>query len=80
MGSAPPPRASVRWLGILVGLVLTPFVAQRSGMAGMLAAYGIVSVLGALVLPTLSDHARKRVPFVVLAVGLAGVTFASSSA
>jgi len=37
------------YLGILIGLVLTPFVAQRSGMAGMLLAYGIVSVLGALV-------------------------------
>ena len=37
------------YLGILIGLVLTPFVADRSGMAGMLVAYGIVSVLGALV-------------------------------
>ena len=37
------------YLGILIGLVLTPFVAQRSGMAGMLLAYGIIAVLAALV-------------------------------
>jgi MFS family permease len=37
------------YLGILIGLVLTPYLALRSGIAGMLNVYGIVSVIAMLV-------------------------------
>lgn len=37
------------YLGILVGLALTPFVASRAGIGGTLLIYGIVSVIAALV-------------------------------
>jgi len=37
------------YLGILLGLALTPYLLVRFGIAGMLIAYGIVSVLAALV-------------------------------
>lgn len=60
--------------------VLAPrhFTSQQAGMAGGLMIAG--GVLGALVLPMISDKLRKRVPFVMIAVagailGLAGVTF-----
>jgi cyanate permease len=55
------------------------FTSVQAGMiGGLMVAAGIV---GALVLPTLSDRYRKRVPFIILAlsgaiVGLVGVTFA----
>ena len=47
------------YLGILAGLVLTPFLALGSGIAGMLVAYGIVSVIAAVVFFAL---ARERPP------------------
>jgi cyanate permease len=37
------------YLGIMVGLALTPYLALRSGIAGMLVIYGIVSVIAAVV-------------------------------
>jgi sugar phosphate permease len=54
------------------------FSSQQAGIAGGIMIAG--GVLGALVLPMISDKLRKRVPFVVIAVagailGLAGVTF-----
>jgi cyanate permease len=54
-------------------------IAQAGLAGGVMIASG---VLGALVLPTLSDRYRKRVPFIILALllsvgGLAGITFAA---
>ena len=37
------------YLGILAGLALTPYLAIRSGLAGVLMSYGIVSILAMLV-------------------------------
>ena len=57
------------------------FSITQAGLAGgLMIASGIA---GALVLPSLSDRYRKRVPFIVLALalsvaGLAGITFAST--
>ena len=63
--------------------VLAPrgFSITQAGVAGGLMVFA--GVIGALVIPTLSDRARKRVPYLILAVagaalGLAGVTFARS--
>jgi cyanate permease len=58
------------------------FSITQAGLAGSLMIVG--GVLGALVLPGLSDRRRRRVPFIVLALagaipGLAGVTFAPSA-
>lgn len=59
------------------------FTSVQAGIiGGLMVAAGIV---GALVLPTLSDRYRRRVPFIILAlggaiVGLVGVTFASGYA
>jgi cyanate permease len=56
------------------------FSITQAGIAGaLMIASGVV---GALVLPSLSDRYRKRVPFIVLALalsvaGLAGITFAT---
>jgi Na+/melibiose symporter-like transporter len=55
------------------------FTITQAGLVGALLVGG--GVLGALILPALSDRYRRRVPFIVLAlaastVGLAGVTFA----
>jgi cyanate permease len=75
-------------LGIFNGVttwieeILRPrgFSILQAGLAGaLMIASGIV---GALILPTLSDRYRKRVPFIVLAlalsvIGLAGITFAT---
>jgi cyanate permease len=47
------------YLGIVVGLALTPILTLRSGIAGMLVAYGIVSALSAAVFFAL---ARERPP------------------
>ncbi len=47
------------YLGIIVGLVLTPYLTVRSGMAGMLMAYGVVSVLAAVLFLAL---AKERPP------------------
>ena len=53
----------------------------QAGMVGGLMIVG--GIVGALVLPTLSDRARKRTPFLVLSLagatlGLAGITFLNS--
>ena len=55
-------------------------ITQAGAAGGLMVVAGIV---GALVLPTLSDRARKRVPFMILALagatlGLAGITLATS--
>ena len=55
------------------------FSSTEAGYAGGLMIVG--GIIGALVMPTLSDRYRRRVPFIVIAlagatVGLAGVTFA----
>src|SRR3990172_2566152 len=59
------------------------FSITQAGIAGGLMILG--GVIGALVLPGLSDRYRQRVPFIVIALagaipGLAGVTFASTLA
>ncbi len=59
------------------------FSSTQAGIIGGLMIAG--GILGALVLPTLSDRLRKRTPFILLAlagatVGLAGVAYASSYA
>jgi len=59
------------------------FSITQAGLAGGLMIVG--GVIGALVLPALSDRYRKRVPFIVIALvgailGLVGVTFAPGSA
>ena len=57
------------------------FSITEAGMTGGLMVMG--GIVGALVLPALSDRARKRVPFMVLALagatlGLVGITYATS--
>jgi MFS family permease len=57
------------------------FSATQAGTAGGLMILG--GVIGALILPTLSDRYRRRVPFILVALvgaipGLAGITFATS--
>jgi MFS family permease len=57
------------------------FSITQAGIIGGLMILG--GIVGALILPTLSDRARRRVPFMVLALGgatlgLAGITFAAS--
>jgi cyanate permease len=63
--------------------ILSPrgFSATQAGDAGGIMIFG--GIIGAVVLPLLSDRARKRVPFLVIAVvgaaaGLVGITLASS--
>ena len=62
--------------------ILAPrgFSETQAGNAGGLMILG--GIIGAVVLPLLSDRSRKRVPFLILAVvgatcGLAGLTFVS---
>jgi cyanate permease len=45
------------YLGILVGLVLTPYLTIQSGIGGMLIAYGVVSIVAAVVF---LSFARER--------------------
>jgi len=57
------------------------FSATQAGITGGLMILG--GIFGALVMPILSDHYRKRIPFIVIAligaiIGLAGITFATS--
>jgi len=57
------------------------FSSAQAGITGGLMIIG--GILGALVIPTLSDHYRRRIPFVILALvgaaaGLVGITFAGS--
>ena len=47
------------YLGILTGLILTPYLALRSGMGGMLIAYGIAAVIAMLIFFAL---VRERPP------------------
>lgn len=65
--------------------ILTPngFTAIQAGDAGGTMIFG--GILGAVILPLLSDHFRKRVPFIILAVvgaaiGLAGIAYVASYA
>lgn len=65
--------------------ILSPrgFTATQAGDAGGLMIFG--GILGAVILPLLSDKVRKRVPFVVIAVvgatvGLAGITYVTGYA
>jgi cyanate permease len=56
------------------------FSITQAGLIGGLMILG--GIVGALILPTLSDRSRKRVPFMVLALagatlGLVGITFAA---
>ncbi len=64
--------------------ILTPrgFSATQAGNAGGIMIFG--GILGAVILPLLSDRVRKRAPFLVLAVvgatlGLAGLTYVTSN-
>ena len=57
------------------------FSAAQAGLAGGLMVGG--GILGAVVLPTLSDHYRRRVPFILVALagllpGLLGIIYARS--
>jgi MFS family permease len=63
--------------------ILSPrgFTSLQAGMTGGLMIGG--GILGALILPMLSDHYRRRTPFIIIALAgatlsLIGVTFASS--
>jgi len=57
------------------------FSIVQAGVVGGVMVFG--GILGAVILPQLSDHFRRRVPFIILALiastlGLAGITFAST--
>ncbi|MGA2490220.1 MAG: MFS transporter [Anaerolineales bacterium] len=57
------------------------FGSTQAGIIGGLMIVG--GILGALFIPTLSDHYRKRTPFIIIALagatlGLAGIAFATS--
>ncbi len=57
------------------------FSATQAGITGGLMIVG--GVVGALIIPLLSDYYKKRTPFIVIAligatIGLAGITFATS--
>ena len=59
------------------------FSAMQAGDAGGIMIFG--GILGAVILPLLSDHYRKRVPFLLIAVfgaavGLAGITYVTGYA
>jgi cyanate permease len=63
--------------------ILSPrgFTSVQAGMTGGLMIAG--GILGALILPILSDHYRKRIPFIIIAlagatISLIGITFAPS--
>jgi cyanate permease len=63
--------------------ILSPrgFSSTEAGIAGGLMVVG--GIVGAVILPTLSDHYRKRVPFILFTLaastlGLAGITYATS--
>jgi MFS family permease len=57
------------------------FTATQAGITGGVMIIG--GVVGAIIMPILSDHYRKRVPFITIAligaiIGLVGITFATS--
>jgi cyanate permease len=63
--------------------ILSPrgFSATQAGITGGLMIVG--GIVGALVIPIMSDHYRRRTPFIIVALigatlGLAGITFATS--
>ena len=58
------------------------FSATQAGTAGGLMIFG--GIIGAVILPTLSDKYRKRVPFIIIGLigtipGILGITYAASS-
>ncbi|MDP4277010.1 MAG: MFS transporter [Bacteroidota bacterium] len=62
-------------------LVPRGFTAVEAGTTGGVMIFS--GIMGAFIMPTISDHLRKRKPFIILAVigaalGLAGVCFATS--
>lgn len=66
------------WIENIVGP--RGFAITQAGITGGLMIFG--GILGALVIPMLSDHYRKRIPFLVLAlagavIGLVGITYAT---
>ena len=72
-------NAVTTWIENIVGP--RGFSTTQAGITGGVMIVG--GILGALVIPSLSDHYRKRVPFMVLAsagavMGLFGVTYAAS--
>ena len=57
------------------------FSATQAGITGGLMIVG--GIIGALIIPLLSDHYKKRTPFIIIAligatIGLTGITFATS--
>ena len=57
------------------------FTAEQAGITGGVMIMG--GIVGAIIMPMLSDRFRKRVPFITIAligaaIGLAGITFATS--
>jgi MFS family permease len=57
------------------------FSATQAGITGGLMIVG--GIIGALIIPLLSDHYKKRTPFIIIAlagatIGLIGITFATS--
>jgi cyanate permease len=63
--------------------ILSPrgFSAEQAGITGGLMIIG--GILGAIIIPLMSDHYRKRIPFITLALAgatlsLAGITFATN--
>jgi len=66
------------WIENIVGP--RGFAITQAGIIGGLMIFG--GILGALVIPMLSDHYRKRIPFLILAlagavIGLVGITYAA---
>ncbi len=57
------------------------FSATQAGMTGGFMIIG--GIVGAIIIPLLSDHFKKRIPFIIIAligatIGLTGITFATS--
>ena len=71
-------NAVTTWIEDVVGP--RGFTSTQAGLTGGLMIVG--GIVGALVVPSLSDHYRRRVPFIIMAIGgatlgLVGVTFAT---
>jgi len=72
-------NAVTTWIEDIVGP--RDFSSTQAGLTGGLMIVG--GVIGALIVPTLSDRFRRRVPFIIVAfggaaLGLVGVTFAEA--
>jgi MFS family permease len=72
-------NAVTTWIEDVVGP--RGFTSNQAGLTGGLMIVG--GVIGALIVPILSDRVRRRVPFIIVAIagatlGLLGVTFAES--